>query len=437
MSDYNQYISNISPVLARPWELIIARAKGVYVWDQQGRRYLDFTSGISVTNIGHCHPKVVQAVKNQAEKTLHAQANMFYHEPMLRLIKQLIKVVPAPIDTFVFANSGSEAVEGAIKLAKHSTGRTNIIAFERSFHGRTVGAMSVTSVRTSYRAGYQPLMSGVFFAPYAYCFRCPAPCTVPRRYDPENCCDWPLEQLRFILSSQTSPKETAGILVEPVLGQGGFIVPPKRFLRGLREICDEHGILLIIDEVHSGFGRTGKFFAIDHFGIKPDILIMGKAIASGLPLSCIAAPKKLMEKWEVGSQGGTFCGNIVACAAADATIQVIMEDGFLEHTQQVGDYLQKQLSNIKNKYKFIGDVRGLGLMIGIELVKPGTIEPDGELAKKIQRECFTNKLLLSTCSTYQNVIRWMPPLNINYDDIDNAIHIFESVLIEITNNQSE
>jgi len=431
MSDMWTLSTNLSPVWARPWELFVDHARGAFVWDRDGNKYLDFTSGISVTNTGHCHPRVVEAVKAQADKLLHAQANMFYHGPMLKLVKQLRRVVPSGLDTFFFANSGSEAVEGAIKLARHATGRTNIIAFERSFHGRSVGAMSVTSVRTSYRVGYQPLMPGVFFAPYAYCYRCPVANASSGKYGHENCCEWPLDQLRFILKSQTAPEETAAVLVEPILGQGGFVVPSKGFLRGLRDICDEYGILLIIDEVHTGFGRTGRFFAMEHFDVVPDVLVMGKAIASGLPLSAIAAPKALMDKWVVGSHGGTFSGNIVACAAGDATIRVLLEEKLVENAQRAGEKLIQQLYDVQNRNPAIGDVRGLGLMVATEIVKPGSLQPDGSLAKAIQKGCFEKKLLLATCSTYENIIRWMPPLNVGDAEIDAAVTTFNDVLGEL------
>lgn len=430
MTDLQQLTTHLSPVWARPWNLVAERAEGAYIWDVDGTRYLDFTSGIGVTNTGHCHPRVVEAAREQAGKLIHAQANLVIHQPMLRLVEALRQVVPPALDSFFFSNSGAEAVEASFKLARHATGRTNIIAFERSFHGRTVGTMALTSSKTVYRVGYQPLMAGVFFAPYAHCYRCPKAEAAPDRYDREHCCGWPLEQVRFLLKSQTAPEETAAILVEPVLGEGGYVVPAAGFLRGLREICDEHGILLIIDEIQSGFGRTGRFFALEHFDVVPDILVMAKGLASGFPLSGIAAPKHLMDRWIVGTHGGTYGGNAVACAAAEATVRVILEEGLVENARQMGEKLMGRLRELQTTYPAIGDVRGLGLMVGTEFVKAGTREPNPDAAKAIQKACFKNKLLLLTCGTDGNVIRWIPPLTIGDKELGEALEIFEAALEE-------
>ncbi|RME45584.1 MAG: aminotransferase class III-fold pyridoxal phosphate-dependent enzyme [Chloroflexi bacterium] len=443
MIDTQELTAHLSPVWSRPWEFVAERAEGAYIWDVEGNRYLDFTSGIGVTNTGHCHPRVVAAAQEQAGQFIHAQANLVIHQPMLRLVEALREVVPPALDSFFFSNSGAEAVEASFKLARHATGRTNIIAFERSFHGRTVGTMSLTTSKTVYRVGYQPLMAGVFFAPYAYCYRCPKAEAAPERYDREHCCGWPLEQVRFLLKSQTAPEETAAILVEPVLGEGGYVVPSAGFLRGLREICDEHGILLIIDEVQSGFGRTGRFFALEHFGVVPDILVMAKGLASGFPLSGIAAPKALMEKWRVGTHGGTYGGNAVACAAAEATVRVILEEGLLENAQRMGEKLMRRLRQLQERYPAtstahsttlragIGDVRGLGLMVGTEFVKSGTREPATDVAKAVQKACFQRRLLLLTCGTYDNVIRWIPPLTIGDRELEEALGTFEAALEEV------
>lgn len=431
MKDIQQLAAHLSPVWARPWELWVERAEGAYIWDTDGERYLDFTSGIGVTNTGHCHPRVIKAARKQAGKFVHAQANLVYHQPMLRLVEALLEVVPPALDMFFFSNSGAEAVEASFKLARQATRRTNIIAFERSFHGRTVGTMSLTSSKAEYRVGYQPLMAGVFFAPYAYCYRCPKAEAAPNRYDRGHCCDWPLEQVRHILKSQTAPEETAAILVEPVLGEGGYVVPSPGFLRGLREICDEYGILLIMDEVQSGFGRTGKFFALEHFGVTPDILVMAKGLASGFPLSGIAASKDLIDKWTVGTHGGTYGGNAVACAAAEATVRVIQEEGLVENARQMGEQLIDRLRELQEGYPAIGDVRGLGLMVATEFVRAGTRKPAGDLAKAVQKACFKQKLLLLTCGTDSNVIRWIPPLIIGGGELEEALQVFEAALAEV------
>jgi len=429
--------SHVSPVWTHLLDRVLVRGEGAYVWDADGRRYLDFTSGIGVTNTGHSHPRVVEAVREEAGNALHLQANIgFVHEPMLHLIAALRDgVVPAELDTFFFSNSGAEAVEASIKLARQATGRTNIIAFERGFHGRTVGTMSLTSSKTVYRVGYQPLMAGVFFAPYAYCYRCPKAEANPEEYGVNNCCDWPLEHLRFLLKSQTAPQETAAMLVEPVLGEGGDVVPPASVLRALREICDEYGILLILDEVQSGFGRTGRFFAMEHFGVLPDILVMAKGLASGLPLSGIAARRELMERWQPGTHGGTYGGNILACAAAEATVKVLKEEKLVENAAQMGEKLLARLGELQEKYPGLGDVRGLGLMVGVEFVVPGGRTPDADRAKAVQQACKEDGLLLLTCGSENNIIRWIPPLVIGEEQLREAVEIFERALEGVVNER--
>jgi len=425
--------SGLAPVWPRLLETTMVRGEGASLWDAAGRRYLDFTSGIGVTNTGHCHPRVVAAVIEQASRLLHLPATVAYHEPMMRLVRALRGVVPSGLDTFFFANSGAEAVESAVKLARQATGRPNVIAFQRGFHGRTLGAMSLTSSRTIYRAGYQPLMAGVFFAPYAYCYRCPKAEHSPERYHACSCCDWAVEQVRFLLKSQTAPRETAALLVEPVLGEGGYVVPPAEFLTGLREICDEYGIVLILDEIQTGLGRTGRFFALEHAGVKPDILVMAKGLASGLPLSAIAAPAELMARWEPGSHGGTYGGNVVACAAAEATVRVLQEEGLVSNAAHVGRELKARLTELQDRYPGLGDVRGLGLMVGVEFVVPGGRIPDSDRAAAIQRACLEGGLLLLTCGTENHVIRWMPPLIIGEQELDQALAIFERALDSVVN----
>lgn len=433
MTNLKASIPHVSPVWPHLLETIIVRGEGAYIWDQTGRRYLDFTSGIGVTNTGHCHPRVVAAIREQAGRMLHLQANVAHHEPMLRLIAALRAVVPPELNAFFFTNSGAEAVEAAVKLARHATGRPNIIAFQRGFHGRTVGTMSLTSSKTIYRVRYQPLMPGVFFTPYAYCYRCPKAEANPERYGFAGCCGWALEQVRFLLKSQTAPEETAAILVEPVLGEGGYVVPPASFLQGLREICDEHDILLILDEVQSGIGRTGRFFALEHFGVVPDVLVMAKGLASGLPLSGIAARREFMDRWQPGSHGGTYGGNVVACAAAEATVRVLQEEGLVENAAHLGEKLLARLQTLQDRYPGLGDVRGLGLMVGVELVVPGGRTPDKNRTKAIQRACLEAGLLLLTCGTDENVIRWIPPLIISEQELEEALNIFEGALDSVVN----
>ncbi len=412
---------HLSPVWARITNLVVERGEGAYLFDINGERYLDFTCGIGVTNTGHCHPRVVAAAREQVGKLIHGQVNIVYHTPLLRLAEALREVVPPPLDTFFFSNSGAEAVEGAVKLARHATGRPNIIVFQGSFHGRTAQTMAMTTSRTVYRQHYQPLAAGVFVAPYPYWYR--------YGWEPEETSRWCLRELRHLLASQTAPSETAAIVVEPVLGEGGYVVPPLSFLPALRELCDEHGILLIADEVQSGFGRTGRFFAVEHFGVVPDVLIMAKGIASGFPLSGLAAPRALMDRWLVGTHGGTYGGNAVACAAAEATIRVLQE-GLVENAARMGAVLMAGLRDIQRRYPLLGDVRGLGLMVGAEFTLPDG-SPATDLVKQILARCLADRLLLLNCGTYGQVIRWIPPLIVTQEQIESALHIFEGALAAV------
>ncbi len=420
----------ISPVWTRYTPIVAERAEGAYVYDQDGTRYLDFTSGIGVTNTGHCHPKVVQAIQEQAAKLLHGQANIIFHLPLLELAEELRTIVPQGLDCFFFSNSGAEAVEGAVKLARHATGRPNVIVFQGSFHGRTALTMALTTSKTIYRAGYQPLPAGVFVAPYPYAYR--------YGWSPEDTEAFCLREVEFLLKTQTAPFETAAILVEPVLGEGGYVVPTPGFLAALRRICDEHGFLLIADEIQSGFGRTGKWFAIQHFGVEPDILTMAKGLASGLPLSGIAARRELMERWIPGSHGGTYGGNAVACAAAVASIRVIRDEGLLENAQRMGAVLMEQLRALQNDFPVIGDVRGLGLMVGAEFtdLDPSTgsgqrSTPATDLAKAVVKGCLKRHLLLLTCGPWDNTVRWIPPLVVTQEQVEEALAAFRDALAEV------
>lgn len=428
MNDLKDYMPYLTEAVPHFVDTIFVRGEGPYIWDHTDRRYLDFTSGIGVTNTGHCHPKVVAAIHEQADLLLHTHQNTAFHAPMLRVIQGLRGILPSQLDTFFFANSGAEAVESAVKLARQATKRPNIIAFQRGFHGRTVGTMSLTASKTIYRAGFQPMMPGVFFAPYAYCYRCPKAEADPEKFGFDKDCRWTLEELDFILHSQTAPEETAAMIVEPILGEGGYIFPPKRFLQGLRRMCDKHGILLVVDEIQSGFGRTGRYFAYEHSDILPDILILAKGLASGMPLSCIASKKELMSSAAPGSHGGTYGGNAVACAAAAASIEVLKEENLLANATKLGKKLLDRLQEFKHKYPVIGDTRGLGLMAGVEFVKPGGKIPDTEKAGAVKRACVEGGMLILTCGTYDNIIRWIPPLTINEEHLEEGLTIFERAL---------
>jgi 4-aminobutyrate aminotransferase len=410
---------HLAPVWARYFDLVVDYAQGCYVWDIEGRRYTDFTCGIGVTNTGHCHPGVVAAAQEQVAKCIHVQANIYYHKPMLSLVDALLPIMPGGLDTFFFSNSGAEAVEASIKLARQYTGRPNIIVFDGGFHGRTVATMSLTTSKAVYRTGYAPLMAGVHVAPFPFAYR--------QRMSEDEATARALAGVNHLFKSQTPPEDTAAMLVEPVLGEGGYVPAPDSYLRGLREICDRHGILLIVDEIQTGFGRTGKMFGCEHSGVRPDIVVLAKGLASGFPLSGIAATRALMAKWKPGSHGGTYGGNAVACAAAVATIRAIRDEGMVQNSATLGERLMAELRDMSTQYPLLGDVRGLGLMVGCEFSTPEG-EPDPAATKAIQKACMQEGLLLLTCGTYDNVIRWVPPLNVTWQQISEGLGIFASAL---------
>ncbi len=418
---FNIKDSGLSNVWTHATDIVADHGEGVYIYDSKGVEYLDFTSGIGVTNTGHCHPKVVSAISRQAESLIFGQMNIVVHNPILELVKRLKKIVPTGLDKFFFANSGAEAVEAAVKLAKQATGRPNVVVFQGSFHGRTHMTMSMTTSKTVYRTQYQPLVSGIFVAPYPYSFY--------YGWDDDETSRFAIKELERLLKSQTAPNETACIIIEPVLGEGGYVVPPRGFIKTLREICDEHGILLIADEIQSGFGRTGKYFAIEHEGISPDIMVMAKGLASGMPLSGIAYRHNLEKNWLQGSHGGTYGGNPVCCAAAVATINVLAEEKLVENAVIRGKQLKEGLNLLKQKDNRIGDVRGIGLMVATEFVRDN--EPDPETAKVVIREAALRNLLLLGCGTFGNVVRWIPPLIVDEEQIKKGLKIFEDALVNV------
>ena len=418
---YDENFSHMSPVWSHIFPIVAERAEGCHIYAVDGKKYLDFTCGIGVTNTGHCHPKVVAAIREQAGLFIHAQANIVVHKPMLELIEELRRVVPASIDGFFFSNSGAEALEGAVKLARSATGKSNIIVFTGSFHGRTAGTMALTTSKTIYRSGYQPLPAGIFVTPYPYAYKL--------GMTEVQATDYCLAALEELLLTQTSPAETAAILMEPVLGEGGYVVPPAAFMKSLRELCNRNGILLIFDEVQSGFGRTGKWFAQEHFGVVPDIMTVAKGIASGLPLSGVFSRLDLMKKWQTGSHGGTYGGNAVACAAGVATIRAMSDEDMPGNAARRGVQLTTGLRKLQEEYPIIGDVRGLGLMIGTELTIKGK-PAEKSLLKSVLHACEERGLLLLSCGTYDNVIRWIPPLIVTEPQINNGLEIFAEALKE-------
>ena len=417
---------HLSPLLKRATSVHAARGEGAYIIDPEGRRYLDFTSGIGVTSTGHCHPKVVEAIRKQAGTLIHGQYTTVLHPLLEKLAKRLAGVLPGEIDSLFYVSAGTEAVEASVRLARNATGKANLIAFHGGFHGRTTASLSMTTSKTGYGDGLQPLMAGVFVAPFPYAYR--------YGWDSEDAVDFCLRELDFLLATQTAPNETAAMVVEPVLGEGGFVPAPDRFLHGLRERCDHHGILLIVDEVQAGFGRTGSFWGHDRSGVIPDVVIMAKGLASGMPLSAIAASRRLMEKGWPGSQGGTYGGNAVGCAAALATLDVIQGERLVENAATVGARLHEQLRDVAGLHEAIGDVRGRGLMIGTEFSRPDG-RPDGETATSVRYRCEHRGLLLLSCGAFGQVVRWLPPLIVTEAQVKEAAGIFEESVAEVTASQ--
>ncbi|WP_018155430.1 aspartate aminotransferase family protein [Demetria terragena] len=412
-------MAELSPVLKQATPVVATRGEGALLFDAQERRYLDFTAGIGVTSTGHCHPKVVAAAQEQVGKLIHGQYTTIMHEPLLKLTERLSEVLPAGLDRTFFANSGSEAIEAALRLSRQATGRPNIITFHGGFHGRTVATATMTTSGTKFRAGISPLMGGVYTTPF------PDPGFFG--WSEEECTAFALKQLDYTLQTMSAPNETAAFFIEPVLGEGGYVPANTAFLQGLRERADKHGILLVLDEVQTGWGRTGKFWGLDHFGVQPDILVTAKGIASGFPISGIAASSALMEKAWPGSQGGTYGANAVACAAALATLEVIQEEKLVENSAARGAQLKAGLQGVADKYDAITDVRGLGLMIGNEF-RDADGNPDGAAAARAQQAAAEQGLLLLTCGPWGQVVRFIPALVVDEPLVDEAVGIWEKVV---------
>jgi 4-aminobutyrate aminotransferase len=408
-------MSHLTPLLKQATPVLAARGEGSLLFDEDGRRYLDFTAGIGVTSTGHCHPRVVAAAQRQVATLIHGQYTTVLHRPVLTLADRLAEVLPAGLDSVFFLNSGSEAIEAALRLARHATGRPNVVVFHGSFHGRTVGAASMTTSGTKYRAGFAPLMGGVVVSPFPTAYR--------YGWDERTATEFALRELDYVLATLTSPAETAAFFVEPVLGEGGYVPATSGFLAGLRERADRHGILLVLDEVQTGFGRTGEFWGHDHFGVRPDVLVTAKGLASGFPLSAMAAPRALMEKAWPGSQGGTYGGNAVACAASIATLDVIRDEGLVENARVRGGQLQDGLRKVAADHPVIGDVRGLGLMLGSEFTSADG-RPDAATAVRAQQEAASRGLLLLMCGAWGNVVRMIPPLVVDEAQVEEALGIW-------------
>ncbi|QDO89327.1 aminotransferase class III-fold pyridoxal phosphate-dependent enzyme [Ornithinimicrobium ciconiae] len=409
-------MAELSPVLKQATPVVATRGEGVYLFDADDRRYLDFTAGIGVTSTGHCHPKVVAAAQEQVGKLIHGQYTTVMHEPLLKLVDRLGEVLPEGLDRMFFANSGSEAIEAALRLARQATHRPNIVVFHGGFHGRTVAAASLTTSGTKFRSGFAPLMAGVQVSPF--------PDPGHFGWPQEETTEFALRQLDYTLQTLSSPEDTAAFLVEPVLGEGGYVPASTEFFAGLRERADKHGILLVVDEVQTGWGRTGKFWGGDHFDARADIVVTAKGLASGFPLSGIAASHALMEKAWPGSQGGTYGANAVACAAALATLDVIQEEGLVENSATRGKQLKSALEDVAAQHPQITDVRGLGLMIANEFRdESGT--PDGKTAAAVQQEAAKRGLILLNNGAWGQCVRFIPALVVGEQDVVEAVGIWE------------
>ena len=415
-------MAQLSPLLKQATPVVVDHGEGAYLIDSEGRRHLDFTAGIGVTSTGHCHPRVVRAAQEQVGKLIHGQYTTVMHRPLLELAGRLGEVLPTGLDSLFFSNSGSEAVEAALRLSRQATGRPNVVVFQGGFHGRTVAASTMTTSGTRFSAGFSPLMSGVHMAPFPYAYR--------YGWDERTATEFALQELDYLFATATSPAETAAFFIEPVLGEGGYVPANTEFLAGLRERADEHGILLVLDEIQTGFGRTGRFWGHDHFGVRPDIVLIAKGLASGFPLSGIAASEALMSKAWPGSQGGTYGGNAVACAAALATLDVIQDEGLVENAASRGLQLLEGARRIAEKAPAIGDVRGLGLLVGSEFTSPDG-KPDTATAQAAQQEAARRGLLLLTCGAHMNVVRMIPPLVVDAAQVDEALEIWSDTVAAV------
>jgi 4-aminobutyrate aminotransferase len=411
----------VSPSYTRCYPLVARRGEGAIIEDVDGNRFLDFNAGIAVASTGHCHPQVVAAIQQQAARLIHMSGTDFYYEEMVALAERLSALSPGGVERRVsFGNSGAEAVEGAIKLARYHTGRDKFIAFLGAFHGRTMGALSLTARKTTQRKGFGPLVPGVIHAPYPYCYRCPF------GKEPESCV---LECAKFIeetlFKTIAPPEEVAAIVIEPVQGEGGYIVPPRKFFDELRRMAERFGILLVLDEVQSGVGRTGRMWAAEHFDVTPDIFAVAKGIASGLPLGVTVARAEIMN-WTPGAHASTFGGNPVACAAALVTLE-LLERELVENARRMGAYLMDRMRDWPARFSAVGEVRGMGLMIGIELVRDQrTKEKAPELRDRVVARAFERGLLILGAG--DNTLRLSPPLVITRDQCDYALQTLEACL---------
>lgn len=405
---------NVTPVF-------IEKAKGAIITDVDGNEFIDFAGGIGVLNVGHCPDEVVNAVKEQAEKYIHSCFHVNMYEPYVKLAQKLAEIAPGDFaKKTMLANSGAEAVENAVKISRKATGRMGMISLESGFHGRTLMTMSLTSKVRPYKFGFGPFAPETYKIPSANCYRCTFKSTYP------ECGMHCVEHLERFFITEFPAEDVAALIVEPIQGEGGFIVPPKEFLQGIKRICEDNDILYISDEVQAGFGRTGKMFAIEHFGVVPDLITMSKSIAGGMPLSAVTGRAEVMDAPAPGEIGGTFGGNPLSCVAALEVIGKIERENLVDRSTEIGQRMMGRLKEIQEKYPAIGDVRGLGAMVAIELVKdPATKEPDKELTAKVAKACYENGLITMTAGIYGNVVRFLTPLVITNEQLDAGLDILE------------
>ncbi len=420
----------ISPSYTRYYPLVVDSGNKYIVKDVDGNEYIDFNSGLACLNVGHNHPKIVKAIKSQCDKFLHYSNTDFYYQQTVNLAEKLFKITPGTFQKRIhFGNSGTEAIETAIKLSKWHTRKHQFIAFIGAFHGRTCGATALTASKPTQKRHYFPLLQGITHVPYPYCYRCPFNHSYPQcNY---RCIDFIDEQ---VLQKYVPPEEVAAFVFEPIQGEGGYVVPPPGYFQRLKKLAEKYGLLLIADEIQSGMGRTGKWWAIEHWKIEPDIICAAKSLASGLPLSATVARARLMD-WEAGSHASTFGGNPLACAAAMTMIEVIKEEKLLENAEKQGDYVLKWLQDLKQERKILGDVRGKGLMIGVEFVEDKETKKAGEdQARDVMIRCWRRGIAVITCGV--STLRLVPPLNITREVIDISLEIIGDVIKEVEKESS-
>jgi len=417
--------SYVSRSMVRWYPLAAESGSGSIVRDVDGNEYIDFNSGLAVLNVGHCHPRVVSAITEQAKRLIHYSYTDFYYQPIVDLGAELVKITPGAFaKRAFFCNSGAEAVEAAMKMSKWHTRNSLFLAYTGAFHGRTLGAVSLTASKPVQRRHFFPLVPGVTHVPYPYCYRCPFHLTYP------ECSLWCVDFIdEEVLSKYVPPEDVAAMFVEPIQGEGGYVVPPDDYFPRLRRILDKYNIIMIDDEIQSGVGRTGKWYAIEHFNVVPDAVCIAKALGSGLPIGALVSKDELMD-WEGGSHASTFGGNPVACAAGLAVIETIREERLLESATKQGAHIANRLKEMQRKYPILGDVRGKGLMMGAELVKdPDTKQPAAELAQEVMTKCFKRGLAIITSG--KSTMRFAPPLVISREVLDTGLDVFEGVVKEV------